>query len=64
MLIFFDAQMDLEFGMFSSVETQKPNFKIYPIIYTGIIIASLVEKILELAYELVQISLKSGFRIF
>ena len=38
--------------------------KIYPIIYTGIIIASLVEKILELAYELVQISLKSGFRIF
>ena len=23
MLIFFDAQMDLEFGIFSSIETQK-----------------------------------------
>ena len=38
MLIFFDAQMDLEFGMFSSVEAQKQSIsfqKIYPMIYTG-----------------------------
>ena len=33
MLIFFDAQMDLEFGMFSSVETQKQSISFQNLSY-------------------------------